>query len=53
MVIHCLQIVHLMQQKISLIVTEAKICKDLEKFCKDLRKHAMRVFNYEEKKWYH
>ena len=43
MIIHCLQIVHLMQQKISLIVTEAKICKDL-------RKHAMRVFNYEKKK---
>ena len=50
MVIYCLQIVHLIQLKISLIVTEAKICKDLEKFCKDLRKHAMRVFNYEEKK---
>ena len=24
----------------------------MEKFCKDLRDHAMKIINYEKKKWY-
>ena len=40
--VHCLQIAHLMQQKISLIVTEAKIV--WKSFVK-----AMRIVNYEKK----
>ena len=45
--VHCLQIVHLMRQKISLIIIEAKI---VWKFCKGLREHAMRILSYEKKK---
>ena len=45
--IHCLQIVHLMQQKNKLDCWRGKDC--MEKFCKDLRDHAMKMINYEEK----
>ena len=45
--IHCLQIVHLMQQKNKLDCCRGKDC--MEKFCKDLRDHAMKIINYEEK----
>ena len=46
--IHCLQIIRLIQQKISMIVTiRGKDCT--EKFCKDLREHAIRIVTYEKK----
>ena len=41
------QIVHLMLQKISLIVTEAKIV--WKSFCKDSREHPITIDNYEKK----
>ena len=45
--IHFLQIVHLMQQKIRLIVTEANIAwKDLKR---DLRDHALKIIDYGKK----
>ena len=45
--IHCLQIVHLMQQKSKLDCYRGKDC--MEMFCKDLREHAMKIVNYEKK----
>ena len=47
LVTHCLQIVHLMQQKTNLIVTEGKT---MERFCKDLREHAIKIIDYEKKR---
>ena len=44
--IHRLHIIHLMQQKIILNVTEAMIV--WKRFCKDLRDDAMRIVNYEK-----
>ena len=41
LVIHCLHIVHLMLQKISLIVVEVKDCR--ERFCQDLKEHATKT----------
>ena len=40
-VIHCLQIVHMIQQKISLI---------MKNFCLDLREHARKTINYKKKR---
>ena len=45
--IYSCQIAHLMLQKISLIVTEAKIV--WKSFCKDLREHPIRIVNYLKK----
>ena len=45
--IHCLKIVHLIQQKISLIVTKGTDC--METFCKELKEHTIRIVNYEKK----
>ena len=47
LVTHCLQIVHLMQQKNKLDCCKGEDC--MEKFCKDLREHAMKIINYEKK----
>ena len=47
LVTHCLQIVHLMQQKNKLDCYKGEDC--MEKFCKDLREHAMKIINYEKK----
>ena len=46
LVIHCLQIVHLMKQKTSLIVTKAKAV--WKGFFKDIKDHAMKIINYQE-----
>ena len=58
LVTHCLQIVHLTQQKTNLITNcsfdstknkfdcyKGKDC--MERFCKDLRELAMKIINYE------
>ena len=50
LVIHCLQIVHFIQQKIRLIFTKVKTVWN--GFCKDIREHAMKIINCEKKKWY-
>ena len=47
LVIHCLQIVYLMQQKNKLDCYKDEDC--MEKFRKVLRDHAMKIINYEEK----
>ena len=41
----CLQNVHLMKKKISMIITEERI----EDLCKRLKKCAIKIINYEEK----
>ena len=46
LVTHRLQIIKLIQQKISLIIT--KDC--MESFCKDLKKHETKIMNYEKKR---
>ena len=43
----CLQKVHLIKQKINLIITEEKIV--LKQMCKKLKEHTMKIINYEEK----
>ena len=45
LVTHCLQIAHLMQDKLDCYRGED--C--MERFCKDLRDHVMKIINYEEK----
>ena len=45
LVIHCLQIVHLVQQK----TLDCYRGKDfMERFCKDLRQHAIKIIDYEK-----
>ena len=41
----CLNIVHLMNQKINLIIIDC-----MKDFCKDLREHVMKIINHEKKK---
>ena len=48
LVTHYLQIVHLMQQKTSLISYRGKDC--MENFCKDLREHKMRIVKFIKEK---
>ena len=43
---HCLQVIHLMQQKLDCYKSED--C--MEWFCKDLRENAMKIIDYEKKK---
>ena len=48
LVIHCLQTVHLMQQKNKLDRYRGKDC--MKKLSKDLREYATKIINYEKKK---
>ena len=48
LVIHCLQTVHLMQEKICSIIKEAKDC--MKNFCLNLKEHATKIINYEKTK---
>ena len=47
MVIHCLHIVHLIQQK-KLDYYRGKYC--MKNFCKDLAEHATKIIDYEKKR---
>ena len=46
LVVHCLNIVRLMLQKINLIIIEAKIY--MKNFCKDLREHGIKIIDCEK-----
>ena len=47
----CLQDVHLMKNKINLIITEEKIFANcICELCKTLKERAMEIINYEKQK---